>query len=341
MALKLNEEYPGRFNNPSAEYPQGSFKNRTTPTSADGSYFEQKWANDQLAFFSSLLSSAGMEANGQVDKVGASQYYEALETIIEDSVQVPSYLATSGVGGASSNLKCSASGSNSNVSISANSVCLKQDSGEQRVVGPLSATINSASIGANGLDVGVIAVSTWYAVYIIWNGSSVAGLISLSSTSPVMPAGYTHKARIGWIRTDSTANKYPLAFKQYGRLVQYVIGSAGNISALPVMASGVAGNTTTPVYAAVSASSFVPATAAKIYTTITQTTRGASASCAPNDAYGNYFSTDRPPANTSTYNSTGVIQAVSGDMVLESSSIYWASSGDGGRLLCRGWEDNL
>lgn len=77
MALKLNEAYPGRFNNPSPEYPQGSFKNRTTPTAEDGSYFEQQWANDHLAFLSSLLDDAVIEPNGLVDEVGASQYFDA------------------------------------------------------------------------------------------------------------------------------------------------------------------------------------------------------------------------------------------------------------------------
>lgn len=93
MALKLNEAYPGRFNNPSPEYPQGSFKNRTTPTAEDGSYFEQQWANDHLAFLSSLLDGAGVEANGAVDEVNASQYYDALLQIIQslnaDTINAP------------------------------------------------------------------------------------------------------------------------------------------------------------------------------------------------------------------------------------------------------------
>ncbi|WP_454864586.1 hypothetical protein [Pseudomonas rhizophila] len=81
MALKLNERYPGRFDNPSADYPQGSFKNRTTPTAKDGSYLEKDWANDKEGFFQSLLSESGIVADGDVDKVGASQYYDALSAL--------------------------------------------------------------------------------------------------------------------------------------------------------------------------------------------------------------------------------------------------------------------
>lgn len=84
MSIKLNERYPGRFNNPTAAYPQGSFKNRTAPGALDGSYLEKDWANDKEGFFQSLLSAAGLVANGVVDSVGASQYYSALTTIISN-----------------------------------------------------------------------------------------------------------------------------------------------------------------------------------------------------------------------------------------------------------------
>lgn len=85
MALKLNERYPGRFNNPSADYPQGSFKNRSSPTAKDGSYLEQDWANDKEGFFQSLIAAAVITANGNVDKVGASQYYDALQQVVRNT----------------------------------------------------------------------------------------------------------------------------------------------------------------------------------------------------------------------------------------------------------------
>lgn len=84
MSLKLNERYPGRFNNPSADYPDGSFKNRTAPAAKDGSYLEQDWANDREGFFQSLLYAAGIEANGLVDKVGSSQIFESMLHVIRN-----------------------------------------------------------------------------------------------------------------------------------------------------------------------------------------------------------------------------------------------------------------
>lgn len=78
MALKRNERYPGRFENPSDSHPQGAFKNRTSPSAQDGSYFESDWANDWSGFFEALLTNAGVRANGNVDSATSSQYYDSL-----------------------------------------------------------------------------------------------------------------------------------------------------------------------------------------------------------------------------------------------------------------------
>ena len=81
MALKRNERYPGRFENPTTEQPQGAFKNRTSPPAEDGSYFEADWANDMSGFFGAILSNAGVSPNGSVDTASSSQVYDALKTL--------------------------------------------------------------------------------------------------------------------------------------------------------------------------------------------------------------------------------------------------------------------
>lgn len=98
MSLKLNERYPARFNNPTAGYPQGSFKNRTTPTAKDGSYLEKDWANDKEGFFQSLLSAAGVTANGAVDAVGASQFFDSLQMLKQ--IQAGTAFTTAGTAAA-------------------------------------------------------------------------------------------------------------------------------------------------------------------------------------------------------------------------------------------------
>jgi len=89
MALNLPNKYPGRFNAPSAGYPQGSFKNRSAPGALDGSYLEKDWANDKEGFFQSLIAAAGIVPNELVDEVGASQYFDALQQVIADGLVVP------------------------------------------------------------------------------------------------------------------------------------------------------------------------------------------------------------------------------------------------------------
>ncbi|WP_443700301.1 hypothetical protein [Pseudomonas sp.] len=99
MALKLNERYPSRFNNPSADYPQGSFKNRTSPTAKDGSYLEKDWANDKEGFFQSLISASGLIPSGIADKVGASQYYDAMLTVLYAAARKTPVLTDTGAAG--------------------------------------------------------------------------------------------------------------------------------------------------------------------------------------------------------------------------------------------------
>lgn len=78
MALDRSNRYPGRFENPTTEQPQGAFKNRTSPTAEDGSYFEADWANDMSGFFARVLNVAGVTPNGTVDNGVNSQLYDAL-----------------------------------------------------------------------------------------------------------------------------------------------------------------------------------------------------------------------------------------------------------------------
>ncbi len=234
--------------------------------------------------------------------------------------------STDGLAGTASALKASASGTNAAVSVSADAVCLKDNAGRQKVIGPLALAINSAAGGVNGLDTGALVASTWYSVWVIWNGATAAGLLSLSATAPTLPAGYTHKARVGWIRTDATANKYPLAFKQWGRSVRYVPGT--NPANAPIMASGAAAESTP-----VAVGGFVPPTAGLIAGTV--------------HAFAGQAAGASPVAFANAHAQYVFAQAPSGGSIvppflfgLMGDSIYWYSSGSS-TLYCHGWEDNL
>lgn len=78
MAINLFNKYGSRANPPSIDYPEGSVKNRSAPDVKDGTPLDADWANDHQGFFQSILSYFGVTANGTPDKVGASQYFDAL-----------------------------------------------------------------------------------------------------------------------------------------------------------------------------------------------------------------------------------------------------------------------
>lgn len=77
MALRRDVTYSGRFTPATTERPQGGFKNRTSPTSEDGSYLEEQWLNDLDGFFGSLLNTTNTTPNGNVDEAGNSQLFDA------------------------------------------------------------------------------------------------------------------------------------------------------------------------------------------------------------------------------------------------------------------------
>jgi hypothetical protein len=69
--------------------------------------------------------------------------------------------------------------------------------------------VNSAVVGANGLDQGTIAASTQYAVYLIGDSrqyNNVAAVLSLTSnTGPLLPSGYDSYRLIGFWATNSSS----------------------------------------------------------------------------------------------------------------------------------------
>lgn len=92
------------------------------------------------------------------------------------------------------------------VTITAAEVILKDVSGNSRQLTSVSVTATITTAGANGLDAGSEAASAWYYVYVIHNGTTAAGLLSTSATTPTLPSGYTHRALVGVVRNDASSN---------------------------------------------------------------------------------------------------------------------------------------
>ncbi len=246
--------------------------------------------------------------------------------------------ASASIQGAFKNLQASATGLSANISVTADEIVVENSSNAYQTLRGVNLTISGASSGvANGLDTGTFATSAWYSVWIIWNGTTISGLLSLSATAPTLPSGYTHKARVGWIRTDGTANKYPLSFIQIGRNVSYKVASGSNVPNLLVATSGAVGSVSNPTWGAVSMVAYVPPTASAVLIVLAVPATG-TAMVAPNNAYGVYNSTANPPPIMISA-AAGIQFNFSHNLLLESTNIYWASSA--GEIAIAGWTDNI
>ena len=104
-----------------------------------------------------------------------------------------------------------------------------------------SCTVNVTAAGANGLDTGSEASSTWYYIWAIAKSDGTnAGLFSTSYTSPTMPSGYAYKRLLGAVYNDSSANFRK--FTQSGPTVLYTAyqlvlsgGTSSSLAALSIL----------------------------------------------------------------------------------------------------------
>lgn len=84
MAISPKDRYPGQVDvSDLASYPEGAARNITVPGDGTGTPWEQDLVNDIFGFQQSLLAFAGATPTGVPDKVGASQYMDALALVID------------------------------------------------------------------------------------------------------------------------------------------------------------------------------------------------------------------------------------------------------------------
>lgn len=98
---------------------------------------------------------------------------------------------------------------NTKLDVSVNSVQMVTAVNGQILRGSTSVTIDGTVNGVNGLDTGSLIANTFYHIYLIDNGTTTAGLLSLSSTSPTLPGGYTYLMRMGATFTDVSVHFSP------------------------------------------------------------------------------------------------------------------------------------
>ena len=237
---------------------------------------------------------------------------------------------------------------NTGFSVTAAAAVLADGSGNYSTVALNSPTVNVATNG--GLDAMegalTLACPAWLSVWAICkaDGSSPKILCNYSDTAiTTFPSGYTQKALLGHLRVSSSNLLHGSI--QKGNRFQYVIGLAQTTQAR-IMALGPAGavTSTSITWVAVATGAQVPPTASEIFVVASNTwMQGSNAAIAvaPNNNYGarsdiagnisiiEMEANSQPPFN------------VAGNMLLESTNIYWAGNANGAALLCTGYIENL
>ena len=124
---------------------------------------------------------------------------------------------------------------NTKIGITAKQISLSNGAAKAFRVMPVSVSIDFTTNGLNGLDTGSLANTSWYALYVISNGSTVAGFASLLpdptympagyvGNLPVFPAGYVYYQMVGWAYTNSSAQF--ISFRQNNAKVTFAIRRA-------------------------------------------------------------------------------------------------------------------
>ncbi|MGG7557792.1 hypothetical protein [Pseudomonas sp. ES3] len=329
----------------------GKFVDENPTTGQIGSLITSAWSVAITDEVLGVIRDAGLvpeeSDNGQLKAAiraiseQATYTREQIETMIASASSDIQKLKTMAVVGGYRRLSIVTTGLDGNISVTAEQVTV---GGAEYVktLNNIGFTINSLSVGANGLDSGAMAASTWYGVWVIWNSATaaIAGLLSLSGAAPLLPAGFTHKALVGWVFTDATANKFPLSQIKKDKRVVWKTAPGSNVATPRRMANGAAGNPSAGTWVPVSTTAYVSPTAISIKVELVNYTASA-AGVAPNAGYGPVQEYLNPPPICSFFvgGSGGAPGKTTGDLLLESANIYWASVNE--NLFCLGYEDSV
>lgn len=219
---------------------------------------------------------------------------------------------------------------NTQVDVSATAVTVETSAGRCYRLPSISFTINCATTGANGLDAGSLANSTFYALYTIYNPATntTAGLASTSFTSPTLPSGYTASTRVGAIVTNGSAQFFRI--KQVGNICSYNVIAGGTTTSARLISAGTGSKVQT------SLSAFIPSTA--IQANLLLYCNGSTASLSPTADFGATTSNTNPAAfGLETANS----QSDNTWMNLITTDVWFTGASSNAELFALGWRDNI
>ncbi|MBJ7533254.1 hypothetical protein JDN40_03925 [Rhodomicrobium vannielii ATCC 17100] len=199
--------------------------------------------------------------------------------------------------------------------------------------GTIDLSVSGAATG-NCLDAGTVGASSWYHVFQITNGSTVAFLASTSATAPTLPSGYTKFVRLGAMPTDGSSVLYRTL--QRGRNARYIITGSTNTATFPAFTSNAGSWVAQPVRG-VSA----PPTAEAVTIRIAPLYSSGQIQIAPNAAYtpGSRANPAAPGAYGNGASYGFIFVNFDTDIVLESDSFYLYGTNTANLAELIGWRD--
>lgn len=106
------------------------------------------------------------------------------------------------------------------VDVSADEIILQDDDFNSCRITTVNLTFDITTTGVNGLDVGTEQPDTWYYVWAIAKSNgAAAGLLSSSSSNPILPTNYIYKAFLGAVHNCQNAGNDFGPIKQVGKKV--------------------------------------------------------------------------------------------------------------------------
>ena len=328
-----------------------------TPTPAIPSYsnqrFNVKFNRASTGADTINISGKGTKVLKQYDALGAKVAATfAIDQIADiqidgpDAVLIDPLPATNLVGtrGAALNLRVSATGTDSVITITADELQVESAAGQFITLRNVSCTASFAVAGAGGLAVGAAnsqLASTLYYVHVIWDGTAPKGWLTpdVNPATP-LPGAFTHRAPVAWTITDGTTNKFPLSFIKNGRIGQFKVG--GNVAQLPRMVSGIQGSPTTPTWVPVALAPFFSPIVSAVYLSLFSQGASTQVILAPSSAYAAAnATTNMPLVNISNGSSNSNQNNFLARIIPESGSVYYASNATVSHLSAVGWEDNF
>lgn len=270
------------------------------------------------------LSARPIGTRGQVLAVGAS----SLPTW--QTAPVPGFMSR--LAGSRTNA--------TTVNVTADYLTLVNASGHPVTVSAVNVSPAITASGANGLDSGSEANATGYYIWVIYDGSTVAGLLSVASTIGALtfPGAHTFARLVGWVYNDGSGNLVP--YSQKARRIDYAGDSTDGPRNVFTNTTGVTS------FTSVSIAAFIPAArVVKVFGIGGGDQAGATSGMAVSPNSGGEYSSIALGDSTGSTVMMGWAGAWPWEIVwLTGTDLYWrasATTATAFRLGIRGFEMDL